>query len=214
MKKITVLFLLLIFSLTACKQPSIPSYTQSDTISDNKNVSTTSSKEDEINAAYTLQDVSDERITTVDNKKVFDHLGITISVPKEWRCMEVNGEDGSSYFFRHPELGEECQVALSITGFEYLNERTQKEYLEYLSDVVGKNVKINSFTKENVGGYDSTKIVSSYSSGNTDFIRIDYDNITVGVRLYDFIITYPASEKETLEPIFNSIVNSIGIKAN
>lgn len=211
MKKTLLLFLsfCLICTLAACKQPSIPP----DTSSDNKNINSTSSN-GEINSDYALKDISDERITIVDNKKFFNHLGIIINVPKEWRCLELNGEDGSSYFFRHPELSKKFQVALSVTGVEYLKDRTQKEYLDYLCDILGKDVKIDSFAKEKVGGYDSTKVVSSYSLENTNFIRIDYDNITVGVRLYKVTITYPASEKETLEPIFNSIMDSVEFKVN
>ena len=204
----------LICMLAACKQPSTLSNTPSDTISYNKDTIATSSKEDEFHTAYTLKDVSDERITIVDDKKIFEHLGITMSIPMEWKCMETNGEDGSTYFFHHPELSEKCQIVLSITSVEYLNERTQEEYLAYLSDIVGKDVKINSFTKEKVNGYDSAKIVSSYSSKNTNFIRIDYDNITVGVKLYDITTTFPKSEKQTFEPIFNSIVNSIEFKVD
>lgn len=212
MKKILLLLVLfcLICTLAACKQPSITSDATSNVLSDNKTIHiTTSSKEDTTSSDYTFKDISDKRITTIDNKKNFVYSGIAISFPTEWKCTESNGEDGSSYFFSHPQLSKKCQFAVSITSVEYLNERTQNEYLEYLYDVVGKDAKIKSFTKEKFNGYDCTKIMSSYSSENTQFVRIDYNNIAVGIRLYNFIINYPSSEKETFEPIFNSMVNSI-----
>lgn len=200
MKKIGVLFLLLICMLTACNQQV--------TNGSDKDI-TSSNGEDNDNDIYGLHDIPDEKFLIIENRKTFNELGVSVTVPIDWRCMESNGEDGNTYFFRDPKLGEKCQFVLSVTGSEYLNERTEKEYLEYLICIAGKDAQINSFTKEKVKGYESTKIVSSYSLDNTNFIRIDFDNIVVGVRCYDFTITYPASENETFDDVFESILNSV-----
>ena len=72
-----------------------------------------------------------------------------------------------------------------------------------------KDGRINYFSKEKVNGYKITKVVSSYSSGNEEFIRIDFNNVVVSVRLYSFTITYPAFESETCETIFKSVLDSI-----
>ncbi len=213
MKKITALFLLLMFILIGCKQPSKPSNTQSEAISDSASQNATSSNEQETNDPYGLHDISDERITVSENKKTFNGLSISLSVPADWKCMVRNGEDGGYYFFQNPTLGEKCQLILSITGSEYLNNRTEDEYLTYLTDTEkGHDVKINTFTKEKLDGYDGRKVVYTYKSENTEFIGIDYNNIVVGARLYDFSITYPASESETYDDIFKSIIDSVKFK--
>ena len=72
MKKILLLLVLfcLICTLAACKQPSITSDATSNILSDNKTIHiTTSSKEDTTSSDYTFKDISDKRITTIDNKK-------------------------------------------------------------------------------------------------------------------------------------------------
>lgn len=198
--------------LSACKQPPSPTNNQSDSLL-NGTQSNNSVTEKENNNHYQLHDVSDEKITIAENKKVFSDSGITISLPINWNCKELNAEDATSYFFRHPELNDKCEFIYEVTSTEFFSKkRTEEEYLEYLSYDNHKDIKIDSFTEEKVGGYNSTKIVSFYSFENSKFIRIDYDYIVIGVRLYSFTITYPVSEADDLASIFDSIVNSIKFK--
>lgn len=216
MKKFLLLFLLLIFMLSACTQPPTPTNNRSDLVSNGTQSSNAESKEEnkeENNDPYPLNDISDTKITVTENEKVFSHSGVTISLPIDWICKELNAEDGSCYFFRHPELNDKCEIIYEVTAAELLGKkRTEEEYLEYLSYDNHKDVKIDSFTEEKVGGYNSTKIVSSYLLDNTKFIRIDYDYIIVGFKLCSFTITYPVSEADNIEPVLDSIVNSIKLK--
>lgn len=226
----TILFILLfclLFMLSACRQSTTPSDTQSGTISDSsdRNVksnlqSTEDTKADnsttgnETDDPYPISKIPEEQFTKSEHNKTFNGGNITLTVPIDWEGKMLSAEDGSSYFFSHPDLGEKCEFIYSLTFAELLSEkRTEKEYSDYLSDI-HKNVKIDSFTSEKVGGYQSTKIVSSYSSENTEFVQIDYDYVIVGSRLYHFTITYPASEYETVEPVFESIMNSIRFKVD
>ena len=212
--------------LAACKQPNLPSNNESDTILDNVDSSVisvpqntdaieanSSATEEDFFAPYTMIEISDERIKISNNKKVFSDLGITFSFPVDWIGMALNAEDASIYYFRHPELGEKCEFSFELSFTElFSSERNEQEYLEYLTFDKREKVKIDSFTKEKVGGYQCRKVVSSYSLENTEYIRIDYAYVIVGLKLYDFAIEYPASERETLQPIFDSIINSIKFK--
>lgn len=206
MKKSLLLFIsfCLICTLVACRQSDVTSDATSYLSSNN---TTTSSLE--ADPDYTFTDTPDEKITTVGNEKFFKYLGISFNIPKEWEYTQSVGEDGSAYSFSHPMLSQKCQFTVSITGAEYLYEITQNEYLEYLCDVADEDAEIKSFTKEKFKDYDCTKIISSYTSENTQFVRIDYNNIKLSPRLYNFTIIYPAAEKESLKPIFDSLVDSI-----
>jgi len=48
---------------------------------------------------------------------------------------------------------------------------------------------------------------------NTEFIQVNYEYLVVGNRLYRFSIHYPATEKQTAQPAFESILNSIAFDA-
>ena len=52
-------------------------------------------------------------------------------------------------------------------------------------------------------------MTASYKSNGTEFIRIIYDNVIEGVRLYNFDIVYPEAESETYEKIFDDIIASV-----
>ena len=204
MKKNGVLFLLLICMLTACNQ-QVTNGSDKDIISSNG--------EDNDNDLYGLHDIPDEFLTISADKTVFDGNGITFSVPSDWKCSMLNAEDGSAYYFRHPEWGEKCEFSFLLTFAElFSGERTEQEYAEYLAFGKRENVQIDSFTREKVGGYTCRQVVSSYSLENTEFVRIDCNYIIVGHKLYHFIIEYPAAERATFEPIFNSIIHSIEFK--
>lgn len=174
---------------------------------------------EETDDLYPLLEITDERVITKGNKKIFKDLNITLGFPLDWKCFERHGEDGGAYFFQDAELGDECQLILSVTAKEsvpsdvYLNERTQSEYSQYLSEAGYKDAKINSFTKEKVGGYNCTKVVFTYSKENTKYTQIDFGYIVDDVRLCDLTIIYPTNESDTYEDIFESIINSVKFSA-
>lgn len=198
MKKFLCKFLVfcLVFTFASCVKPS----TSNEVSSKDDIVSYTSSEE-----------ILNDKISVANNQKIFKHLGVTMPFPKDWVFEEFSGEDGSTYYFKHPNLGEKCMLSVTITGAVYAYDIKKDEYLDYLIDLTGEdsNAKIDSFTKERLSGYDCTKIVSSYSFENDEIIRINYDNVVVGIRMYDFTIIYPVNEKQTVEQVFQNIMNSV-----
>lgn len=214
MKKIVALFFCLMCALTACTQSETTAKAPSDAASDHADSSSTISGEEETGGAYTFHEIADDRITTVGMQKTFRDVGIAINVPADWRCMELNGEDGSLFSFRPPEWGEKCQFLFYVTGSGYFKERTEEEYLAYLTEEDYEDVSITSFAKEKVNGYEGTKVVFSYSSEDAQWIQTNYDHIVVGVRLYNFKMTCPASESETLRPVLESVLDSVEFTAD
>jgi len=188
--------------------------TQPDTTLDTNGSDATSTTAETVYDPYPIHEIDDDRITVDGDKKTYTDIGITVSIPVDWTCLEINGEDGSSYFFREPELGDKCEFSFWLFFSElFTYERTtEEEYLKLFSSYDMTDVEIISFTKETLSGYSCTKVVTSYSSEGTEYIRIDYDYVITGVRWYDFSITYPAAEKDTYEPVFESIVNSIELR--
>ena len=160
---------------------------------------------------YAPHEIEDAEITTTDTEKTIKTVAFTISVPIDWECLEINGEDGSFYHFSHPTLGDNCKVMFHITGSVYKYDRTEEEYQEYLSDL-GKGFKITSFTTGKIDSADCTKIVSTYSVDGTKLERIDLDNAVNGASLYDATTIRPA-ENEELESVLDNIVKSIKIPA-
>ncbi len=157
---------------------------------------------------YAPHEIEDAEITTTDTERIINAGSFTVSVPLDWECLEINGEDGGSYLFSHPTLGEKCRLTLGVTGAEYKTNRTQDEYLEYFKDTDRDDVEIESITAEKLDGTDCTKIVSTYSQEGAKFVRIDYDNAIRGSILYDVIIMRP-SENSELESVLDDIVKSI-----
>ena len=160
---------------------------------------------------YAPHEIIYAEITTTDTEKTIKTGFFTINVPLDWKCSEINGEDGSSYHFSHPTLGDNCKVMFHITGSVYKYDRTEEEYREYLSDL-GKGFKITSFTTGKIDSADCTKIVSTYSVDGTKLERIDLDNAVNGASLYDATTIRPA-ENEELESVLDNIVKSIKIPA-
>ena len=232
MKKMIVLLLCLLLILTACKQSDIassnPAETPSGTVStppddspddptdnlpDDSSVigdsDGTETSEKEPNDRYPVHDIDDHRITIEGDKKTYRDAGITVCMPVDWKCSEQNGEDGGYYTFYDPEVGTDSRFAFYITFSDFARDRTEREYLELFAFSGLKDVRIESLTKETIGGYGCTKVVISYVSEGTEYIRTYYDNVVTGVRLYEFTVTYPASARETLEPVFTPIIESV-----
>ncbi len=161
---------------------------------------------------YAPHEITGAEIIITDTKKIIKNTSFTISVPLDWECLEINGEDGGSLLFSHPTLGEKCRLILHITGAEYKTNRTQDEYLKVLRYITADDVRIESFTAEKLDGTDCTKIVSTYSKDNTKFERVDYREAVCGSILYNVVTTRP-SENSELESVLNNIVESIKFSA-
>ncbi len=157
---------------------------------------------------YAPHEITGAEITTTDTERTINAGSFTISVPLDWECLEINGEDGWSLHFSHPTLGEKCRLIFHITGAEYKTNRTQDEYLKVIRYITADDARIESFTAEKLDGTDCTKIVSTYSKDNTKFERVDYREAVRGSVLYNVVTTRP-SENSELESVLNNIVESI-----
>lgn len=82
--------------------------------------------------------------------------------------------------------------------------------MAYLSENYEK-VTISSYQQESLSGYEGIKIEATYVENNQTFVRIAYDNVVSGVRMYDFIITYPKAQEETYKDVFDAILQSVTI---
>ena len=160
---------------------------------------------------YAPHEIIYAEITTTETEKTIKTGFFTINVPLDWKCSEINGEDGSYYHFSHPTLGDNCKVMFEITGSVYKYDRTEEEYRKYLGDI-GKDFEITSFTTGKIGGIDCRKVASTYSVDGTKFVRIDLDNAVNGPALYGVTTIRPA-ENEELESVLNNIVESIKFSA-
>ena len=158
---------------------------------------------------YAPHEITGAEITTTDTEKTIKTRSITISMPIDWKCLEVYGQDATIYHFSHPTLGDNCKVMFEITGSVYKHDRTQEEYQKSLSRI-GEDLKIESFTTGKIGGIDCIKVVSTYSVDGTKLMRIDLDNAVNGPALYGVTTIRPA-ENEELESVLDDIVKSIKI---
>ncbi len=158
---------------------------------------------------YAPHEIEDAEITTTETEKTIKTRSFTISMPIDWKCLEVYGQDATIYHFSHPTLGDNCKVMFEITGSVYKRDRTQEEYQKSLSRI-GEDLKIESFTTGKIGGIDCRKVVSTYSVDGTKLMRIDLDNAVNGPALYGVTTIRPA-ENEELESVLDDIVKSIKI---
>ncbi len=229
-KTLIILTILLIFMLTACNKSngsdmaqnsnnttSINDNIVSDTSSINSNTNTSSDNQSSNNSSsninyepYVIQEIIDERVIVSNNKKIFNSVGVTVSVPNDWKCLWNYGEDDSAYYFRHPELNEKYALMFHVTLTDYFTKNSSKdEYAESLSRQHEQEIVIDTYAKEKIDGVTSIKVAYSFYENDTKFNSIRFDDIIVGFRLYDFTITYPASQSDTFEPILDSILDSI-----
>ena len=212
MKKLFTMLILAIFAVSALAGCQNLSGNKGDTSSDSSvDVSSDFSNSDDcLLDGYT--EIDDDKITVTDKEKTYTDTGISMRLPADWNGQQSEGEDGTSYIFNYPELKEKCWFSFYITGAAYKLERTETEYLEYFSEIGLENVKIISCAKEKLCGFEGTKVVISYTEDGEDLIRIDFDNVITGVRMYAFTFTYPTSDKEC-EAVVESILDSIVITA-
>ncbi len=231
MKKLFALCLAfcLIFSLAGCGDSktsssgadNTPAASTESKVESNVGSSTESSTESSAESAvdpddmsypenpYAPHEITGAEITTTDTEKTIKTRSFTISMPIDWKCLEVYGQDATIYHFSHPTLGDNCKVMFEITGSVYKRDRTQEEYQKSLSRI-GEDLKIESFTTGKIGGIDCRKVASTYSVDGTKFVRIDLDNAVNGPALYGVTTIRPA-ENEELESVLDDIVKSIKI---
>ena len=158
---------------------------------------------------YAPHEITGAEITTTDTERIINAGSFTVSVPLDWKCLEVDGQDATIYHFSHPTLGDNCKVMFEATFSVYKHDRTQEEYQKSLSRI-GEDLKIESFTTGKIGGIDCIKVVSTYSVDGTKLMRIDLDNAVNGPALYGVTTIRPA-ENEELESVLDDIVKSIKI---
>lgn len=156
---------------------------------------------------YPLHEINTKYFSIDGDKKTYNGAAFALTVPVDWLATERHWEDGTDYHFEDPTL---ARLGLSIyqTGAEYVYERTEEEYLAYLSQTL-ENVKILSYTKETLSGFDCTKVVYSYTVEGTEYIATRYDNVIRDFTLLDFHIVYPVAESAQFAPVFEDIVASI-----
>ena len=159
---------------------------------------------------YPIREITDETISTKGDIKFFNNGQLTLRVPNSWKCFTASGEDDVAYYFRDPVWGEKCQLRVNVTFAHYYSgkELTQEDCLKALSRFY-EDVAIESLSKETIRGYACTKLVYSYTEDNTKFIKISYDGLIEGPRLYEFVIKCPAEERENYKNTFSSIMNSV-----
>ena len=157
---------------------------------------------------YAPHEITGAEITTTETEKTIKTSSITISMPIDWKCLEVYGQDATIYHFSHPTLGDNCKVMFEITLSDYKRDRTQEEYLEDYK--YAPDMKVESFTAEKFDGIDCSKMVSTYTDDGTKFVRIDYFEAIRGHFLYNVTTIRPA-ENEELESVLDDIVKSIKI---
>ena len=156
---------------------------------------------------YAPHEITGAEIIITDTERIINAGSFTVSVPLDWKCLEVDGQDATIYHFSHPTLGDNCKVMFEATFSVYKHDRTQEEYQKSLSRI-GEDLKIESFTTGKIGGIDCIKVVSTYSVDGTKLMRIDLDNAVNGPALYGVTTIRPA-ENEELESVLDDIVKSI-----
>jgi len=159
---------------------------------------------------YAIREITDGTVSTKGDIKLFNNGQLTLRVPNSWKCFTASGEDDVAYYFRDPVWGEKCQLWVNVTFAHYYSgkELTQEDCLKALSRFY-EDVAIESLSKETIRGYACTKLVYSYTEDNTKFIKISYDGLIEGPRLYEFVIKCPAEERENYKNTFSSIMNSV-----
>jgi len=158
---------------------------------------------------YPIHEISPNRITVDGSEKVYSDTNFALRVPADWLAQEKHMEDGTIYYFDDPAL-KNCHLYVDHTGAEYVYERTEAEYLALFSKL--EDVKILSYTKEQLSGFDCIKVVYSYTAGGTAYTAVRYDNIIRGFALLQFSLVYPTAESERLAPVFDAIVDSITVQ--
>lgn len=156
---------------------------------------------------YAPHEITGAEITTTDTERIINAGSFTVSVPLDWKCFEVNLEDGGALRFLHPTLGEKCEFSIYVTGAEYKTNRTQDEYLRDFRYET-PDMKIESFTTEKLDGIDCSRMVSTYTKNGTKMVSIDYLEVVRGLRLFDITAVRPA-ENEELESVLDDIIKSV-----
>ena len=158
---------------------------------------------------YPLHEINAKYFSVDGDKKTYNGYIFALTVPTDWDALERHCEDGTDYYFRHPTV-DNCQLYIYHTGTEYVYVRTEDEYLKYLASSL-ENVKILSYAKEKLSGFDCIKVVYTYTADGTEYIATRYDNVIRGFAMLSFETVYPAAESGRLAPVFDAIVDSITV---
>ena len=160
---------------------------------------------------YAPHEITGAEITTTDTEIIINAGSFTVSVPLDWKCLEVNLEDGGALRFLHPTLGEKCEFSIYVTGAEYKTNRTQDEYLrDFRCEMPDMNIE--SFTTEKLDGIDCSRMVSTYTKNGTKMVSIDYLEVVRGLSLFNITAVRPA-ENEELESVLDDIIKSVKFPA-
>ena len=157
---------------------------------------------------YPLHEINAKYFSVDGDKKTYNGAAFALTVPADWLALERHMEDGTNYYFEEPTLNN-CGLTIHQTGAEYVYERTEAEYLSLFSKL--ENVKILSYAKEKLSGFDCIKVAYSYTVEGAEYIATRYDNVIRGFAMLSFETVYPAAESERLAPVLDAIVDSITV---
>ena len=153
---------------------------------------------------YPTLEVTDSRVKTENNQKVFDSYPyFSVAFPADWKCYIRQGEDGSNYYFKDPTLGDKCRLAVGLAESWTAKDRTEEEYRK-----IYPSYHLESLTTETIDGLQGQKVVYTYTSDNTEYVTIHYNNYVDNLRAFSLSIVYPAAQKDVYEPIFAAMIES------
>ena len=164
----------------------------------------TSQPENENANPYPTLEITDSRVKTENNQKVFDSYPyFSVAFPENWKCYIRQGEDGSNYYFQDPVLGDKCRLTVSLAEAWTAKDRTEEEYRK-----LHPSRHLESLTTETIDGLQGKKIVYTYTKDGTEYVMISYVNFVDRLRAFSLDIVYPADQKDVYEPIFNEMIAS------
>ena len=153
---------------------------------------------------YPTLEITDYRVKTENNKKIFDSYPyFSITFPVDWKCFINQHEDGSNYDFQDPVLGDKCRLSVSLAESWTAKERTEEEYRK-----LHPSRHLESVTAETIDNIQGQKVVYTYTNDGTEYVMISYVNFVDRLRAFSLSIVYPADQKDTYEPVFAEIIAS------
>ena len=160
--------------------------------------------ENEITDPYPTLEITDSRVKTENNQKVFDSYPyFSVAFPTEWKCYIRQHEDGSNYYFQDPVLGDKCRLSVSLAESWTAKDRTEEEYRK-----LHPSYHLESLTTETIDGLQGQKVVYTYTSEGTKYVTIHYNNYVDRLRAFSLSVVYPADQKDVYEPIFAAMIES------
>ncbi len=138
----------------------------------------------------------------------YSNDGIKFDYPSDWTIREHPTEDIYYVSFHNSNSGDEPVFWYSkgeawLTGFD----RTEEVYKTLLSESY-KNIDITELTKTTMDGYDSIKLVFTYTLKGKEYVMTQYETV-IGYASFQFNYTHPTNKSTENESIFESIISSI-----